>query len=436
MFLSHLLILLLLTGGVTSVPTPPGKKIGTLQVSNASAVGLTQKAVRLGRKVLGLAPNTRLYPVLLDETGQLIPAQLDDTDADGQWDELFWVMDIPAKTSRKLMVQLVDTLPVYPNQVRVRFGKRSSAYTPVRPLTEDTFYAHELPIRQGYQPYQTDGPTWENDKVGFRHYFDGRNAKDLFGKRSPALSPDSVGLTPTRAVVDNYHVLRDWGRDVLPVGNAEGLSLGLGGVGLQIGNELYRVGVMATDSVHTVESSRLRVLASGPVRAALELDHRNWKPRPDRDYRLVEQPTIWPGMYAYQNTVQVHNLQGDETLLIGLPRVATPKSVEQLQTDDWVALFTHDKQSYNREHWLGLAIVVPRSLFEGVGEAPAKGPVALSYYARLNARAGKPLTYYALGSWELSDPGFRDPAYFREYLRQFMQQIAQPVAVKMIPNSP
>lgn len=435
MYLSLLLFALLLTGGVVSEPTPPGKKLGTLHVSNASGVALTQKPVRVGRKALGMSPNVRLYPVLIDEAGKTMPAQLEDTDADGQWDELFWVMDVPAKASRSLVVHTVDTLPVYPNRVRVRFGKRSSAYTPVRPLTEDTFYAHELPIRQGYQPYQTDGPTWENDKVGFRHYFDGRNAKDLFGKRTPALSPDSVGLNPTGAVIDNYHVLRDWGRDVLPVGNAEGLSLGLGGVGLQIGNELYRVGVMATDSVHTIESSRLRVLASGPVRAALELDHRHCKPRPDRDYRLVEQPTIWPGMYAYQNTVQLHNLQGDETLLIGLPRVATQKPVEVLKADGWVALFTHDKQSYNREYWLGLAIVVPEALFEGVGEAPTKGPVALSYYAKMNGQTGKPLTYYALGGWELSDPGFRDPAYFRDYLRQFIQQLSQPVAVKMIPNT-
>lgn len=434
-------ITLLLLGGVAFGYGPPGKKTGTILVKNPTALALTDKPVRLARKVLGIVPASKLFPVLLDEKQKPVPFQLDDTDGDGQWDELFWLMDLPAKVSRTLTVQEVDTLTVttdrtFPTRARVRFGKRNSQYEPVQPLTSDTFYAHELPVRRGYQPYQTDGPTWENDKVGFRHYFDGRNAKDLFGKRTAAMSPDSVGLTPTGAVVDNYHVLRDWGRDVLPVGDAHGLSLGIGGVGLLIGDQLCRIGVLATDSVHTVESTRLQTLASGPLKAALQIDYHHWKPRPDRDYRLTEKPAIWPGMYAYQNTVSVSGLKGDETLIIGLPHVATSKPVEEIRQDGWVALFTHDQQSYNREYWLGLAILVPEAQYRGCADSPTKGSVALSYYAKLSLSAHQPLTYYAVGGWELADAGFRDPAYFRQYLRQFIRQQSTSILVTFSPNSP
>ncbi len=429
-FLS-LLVTQLLLGGVTFGNTPPGKKSGKIRVAHSASFALTDKPVRLARKGLKISR----FPLLLSENGQVVPFQLDDTDGDGQWDELVWVMDLPAKASRTLTLQDVDTLTTFPTRARVRFGKRTSQYTAVQPLTEDTFYAHELPIRQGYQPYQTDGPTWENDKAGFRHYFDGRNAKDLFGKRTPTPSPDWVGLTATGAVVDNYHVLESWGRDVLPAGNTEGLSLGLGGVGLLIGDQPYRIGVMATDSTHTVESSRLRVLGSGPLKAALAIDYNHWRPRPDRDYQLRERPVIWPGHYAYQNTVSMPDVNGDETLIIGLPRVATTKPVEVLKQDGWVALYTHDQQSYNREYWLGLAILVPEAQYRGWAESPTKGPVALTYYAKMSLSANVPLTYYAVGGWELSDPGFLDVAYFKRYLQTFIRQLTTPVTVTFSPDS-
>lgn len=429
-----LLVTLLLSGGVALGNTPPGKKVGTIRVTNATSVALTDKPVTLTRTKLGAAGDTGLFPLVMDENRRPVPVQLDDTDGDGRWDNLLMVADLPAKSSRTFKLNWIDTLTIFPTRARVRFGKRNSQYKAVQPLTSDTFYAHELPIRQGYQPYQTDGPTWENDKVGFRHYFDGRNAKDMFGKRTPAMSPNWVGLTATGAVVDNYHVLESWGRDVLPAGNTEGLSLGLGGLGLLLGDQPYRIGVLATDSTHTVESSRLQVLASGPLKAALSIDYHHWKPRPDRDYRLSERPVIWPGHYAYQNTVSIPKLQGDETLLVGLSHVATPKPVEVFKQDGWVALYTHDQQSYNREYWLGLAIIVPEAQYKGWSDSPAKGPVALTYYAKLGISANQPLTYYAVGGWELSDPGFRDAAYFKSYLQSFIQQLTTPVTITFSPD--
>lgn len=89
--------------------------------------------------------------------------------------------DVPAKTTRRVRLTWVNEPPVYAMKTSIRFGKRSAKNAPVEPKTSDTFYASQLLKLIGYQSYQTDGPTWENDKVAFRHYFDGRNAKDLFG---------------------------------------------------------------------------------------------------------------------------------------------------------------------------------------------------------------------------------------------------------------
>jgi hypothetical protein len=65
---------------------------------------------------------------------------------------------------------------------------------------------------------------WENDKIGFRNYFDCRNVKDLFGKRMPEMIIDKIH-TPE---LGDYHKLADWGMDVLHCGS----SLGSGGIAL------------------------------------------------------------------------------------------------------------------------------------------------------------------------------------------------------------
>jgi hypothetical protein len=192
---------------------------------------------------------------------------------------------------------------------------------------------------------------------------------------------------------------------------------------------------MATDSTHTVERTSTRVMASGPLKAALSIDYQHWKPRPDRDYQLRERPTIWPGYYAYQNTVSLPALQGDETLLIGLSHVATTKPPTVFKQDGWVALYTVDQQSYNREYWLGLAILVPDAQYLGWADSPAKGPVALTYYAKLRLSANQPLTYYAMGGWELADPGFRDEAYVETYLKSLIKQLTTPVTITFSPDS-
>ena len=67
------------------------------------------------------------------------------------------------------------------------------AVAAVAPATEEVLPANEVYKALGYQRYQTDGPSWENDKVGFRHYLDGRNSKDVFGKKTPPPSPFDRG---------------------------------------------------------------------------------------------------------------------------------------------------------------------------------------------------------------------------------------------------
>ncbi|MEI6948946.1 DUF4861 domain-containing protein [Paraflavisolibacter sp. H34] len=415
----------LLLGSLHAQPT--SRKAGRqILLTNNSAIALHQKPVSLKRAQLGALPAGKLYPLVLTVKGDTLASQLDDRNGDGRWDELFFVASLPAKSSLACSLKWTARPPQYVAQTSVRFGMRRSDTQRLKPATRETVFPRDMPKTMGFQRYQTDGPSWENDKVGFRHYLDGRNSKDVFGKRISAISPENVGINAAGAVEDNYHVMEPWGRDILAVGN----SIGIGGVALGKGDSLYRLGVIMNDTLNNVERTDFRIVTEGPVRSMLQFDYHNWKPA-GRPYQVKETVSIWPGMYAYQNTVSVSGTTGAEELLIGLVNI---NAVHQPQVvplnKDWVALVSHEKHSYNKEWWLGLALILPADLYKGYKDAPKQGQLSHTFLARLKI-TGRPVTYYAIAGWELSDEGFKDPAYFKKYVEDLGRQIAAPLKVSV-----
>lgn len=397
-----------------------------ITLTNPEELALVDKAIRITRSELPDVPDKDVFP-LLTTGSDTIPAQLDDLNGDGRWDELFFVANIPSLGTLTLELSWTESELTFPPRTSVRFGKRAGPDAPVRPLTADTLLPSELPARLGYQPYQTDGPSWENDKVGFRHYFDGRNSKDLFGKTVTTISPEDVGIGADGGVEDNFHVMADWGRDVLAVGN----SVGIGGINLMVGDSLSRIGTAAGDSITNVERSTFHIVKEGPVRSLIDFNYFNWTPL-DRNYQVHERVSIWPGMYAYQNTVSVAGLQGDESLLVGLVNSNTRNSLKEITVvDKFVVLLTHDQQTYDREWWLGLALILPKDAYIESGEAPKSGIFSNTFYGKLKVEEQVPVTYYAVGGWELSDEGFRDPIYFEDYVISLARQLATDVEIRI-----
>lgn len=395
-------------------------------LTNESGTDLQDKAVVIARDSLKTVSDN-YFPVIMnkDSDSPLILSQLDDLNGDKRWDQLFFVVNIPAGDT--LNLELTWVRKQFPSTVRtnVRFGKRTSKDTPVQPKTSDTLLANQVHRALGYQPYQTDGPLWENDKVGFRHYFDGRNANDLFGKKVPYMTPDTAGINAQGAVEDNYHVMADWGRDILSVGN----SVGIGGFGMMIGDSIVRLGITGEDTLNNIDESVFTILTEGPVHTVMHYQYNNWHTG-DRVYQADEKTSIWPGMYAYKNTVSLSGLQGDEMLLVGLVNSNTDHPLTELEIDDkFIVLYTHDRQTYDKVWYLGLALILPKDAYSGYGEAPQEGPFSKTFYGKLKIEENTPVSYYAAGCWELADEGFRDSTYFRNYVENLAQQLAAEVSV-------
>lgn len=399
-----------------------------IQLDYFGSQDFDEKAVVIQRSQFPESIDDDLYPIILTEQNDTLPAQFDDRDGDGKWDELFFLTDLKSGKGQKLKMMVVETKPKFEKRVNVRFGVRASENDIVKPALSHTFYPNQLPGVMGYQPYQTDGPSWENDCVGFRHYLDGRNSKDVFGKKVKYMSPDNVGINENGVTEDNYHVMEEWGRDILAVGN----SVGIGGFGLKIGDDLARLGVTEADSLNNVSETAYTVLVNGPVRGLMKFEYLDWNPEgTGRTYQVEEYTTIWPGMHGYQNTVSVSGIQGDEELVIGLVNSRTDKSLMTMEVGEFQVIYTHDLQTYEKEWYLGLALIVPKSSYLGFIEAPKEGSLSNTYLAKMKIVDGKQLSYYAVAAWELADSNFREEAYFRNYLKSLAENLGVEVIVSV-----
>jgi hypothetical protein len=399
------------------------KAISTILLSNNSNIELLDKAIAIKRSAIDKT-YVQNFPLLICKT-DTIPSQVNDLDGDGKWDELFVVTHFAANENKIIQLKWVTEAPKFPIRTSVRFGKREAENIPLQPAMEETVNAHQVYKKLGFQKYQTDGPSWENDKVGFRHYLDGRNAKDVFGKKIPAITPENVGISSTGAVEDNYHVMHDWGRDVFPVGS----SAGLGGYALLVDNEITRLGILGTDTLNNIEKTTFKIVAEGSENSVLNYTYSNWKAS-GNNYQVNETTSIWRGMYAFKNTVSIDGITGKETFLIALSNINNQKGLKVIEVGDWVCLIQHDNLGYNREWIMGTAIIVPKKGYNGYIEAPKKGQLTDSYLAKIKIKNNKPISYYGVAAWELSaDKNFKDANYFTDYVTNLAKQLAAEITV-------
>ena len=397
--------------------------ISTITLSNNANIELLDKAISIKRSAIDKS-YTKTFPLLICKT-DTIPSQVNDLDGDGKWDELFVVANFASKEKKIVQLKWVNEAPKFPIRTSVRFGKREAENIPLQPATEESVNAHQVYKKLGFQKYQTDGPSWENDKVGFRHYLDGRNAKDVFGKKTPSITPEDVGISSTGAVEDNYHVMHDWGRDVFPVGT----SVGLGGYALQINDEITRLGIIGTDTLNNIEKTTFKIVAEGPVNSVLRYNFQNWKAS-GKNYQVNETTSIWPGMYAFKNSVKIKGITGKETFLIALSNINNQKGLKVIEVGKWVCLIQHDNLTYKREWILGTAIIVPKKDYLGYIEAPKTGQLTDSYFAKMKIVENTSIRYYAVAGWELSaDKNFKDAQYFTDYVTNLAKQLAIEITV-------
>lgn len=397
------------------------QSVKTFSVINPSSLSRENELIVLKRRDLERKLGTISKYVEIKNSNTIQPLQFDDLDGDGKWDEAVYLYSFKPKEKVSFTVLLKNTLSknlIQKAHVRLRRKNPDDSWGPDISKEEMPFQNPATDFSKQPLPlYLTEGPAWENDKLGFRLYLDVRNGKDIWGKRVSGMVLDSVGTK----VEPTYHDLHDWGMDILHVGN----SLGAGALALLIPqangkDSLLRIG--GTAVVKTV----YKKIADGPVRAIFQIDYQ--LKVNGQTITLSEQTSIWGGQYFYESKVFVSGAPLNTKLVAGMANFYD-NVFRSFSNGNCGVLLSHGKQSENKDY-LGMAIVVPNKKVSFFASSPNENSdITNSYLAILNIREGQPCVFRYYAAWEKSKAEFASINFFSDMLRKECEKIDHPVQV-------
>ena len=400
-----------------------------LVVTNPLAIDRADETLVISRADMeakfGATPDG-LVPVL-KLNGVAIPSQADDMDKNGQWDELAFCLNFKASETVTLEVENVpaEQYPQFEKRTNLRLGiaQPDHSYLEVdqyfAPSCTDSFKI----IAQG------ESVSWENDKMGFRNYFDCRNVKDLFGKLKPGFIIDKIH-TPE---IPDYHTLSDWGMDVLHCGS----STGSGGLALIENDSLYRLG--------STDIFEYQKVVEGPVRSVFDLKYSGWHVA-GQNLTAVERIAIYPGKYWFQSDVTVSGFTGQKQIVTGI--VTSQLKNEPVDFDAnsaYRSIATLDKQSLNNDE-LGMAVLMKKDEVTKVARASdidffslgyktveeKKFSIVISqmYYAAQGIQADKPARHYFFAVWGLENEKWKSMDNFKAYIASEAEMLSNPIRIE------
>ncbi len=418
------IVLIILTAGLVC----SCQKEASLSFQNPQNLNRPDEVVVLSRQELQLnTGNTSWeFPFFRYADGTLIPFQLDDMNGDGKWDEVALLLNFAPEETLEVNVDWVNDinfLPVFEKRTNLRLGilQTGGVYQEVdiyrAPSCADGF---EI-IAQG------ESVNWENDKIGFRNYFDCRNVKDLFGKRMPMMIADKIHTSE----LGDYHTLADWGMDVLHCGS----SLGSGGIALLKNDSLFRLG--------STKVYEYRKLAEGPVRSVFELRYDGW----DVDGEMlaaVERISVYPGKYWFESDVTVQGAPDGSQIVTGIVTSHLKREPFDFAAGNFQVIGTHDIQSLNNDE-LGMAVIVPKNEagktgrttdidffklgFETVPEKGFSNIISETCYIGQNCESGKPAKHYFFSVWGLDKDQWKTEEGFINYIAEEAEKLSNPVMI-------
>lgn len=404
-----------------------------VEVSNPIETDRPDEAVILTRAQLKPADD-KLIPAVVDETGVYVASQVDDLNGDGKWDELAFVTDLAASQTKNLKIVWLDPAeyPEFTIRTNVRYARKLTRDTPITELKTDVIYKDlQQTIKdQGFYPFQMDGMAWENDKVGFRHYFDGRNCRDYYGKRVTDMVLDTVGIKPNGFPGDTYHVWAEWGRDIMSVGP----SFGLGGLGAWVDGERFgRLGRLASEKTDNIDSTKYTLLTEGPVRSVFAQDFYGWEIEDYKMDSMRQVVSIWAGKHNYENKVILYKpLPENIKLVTGIARPFNDMPLEEIDFNKYIAMATHDYQSYNKEFIFGMGVILPKANVTRLFDTPDRGRgLTITWCAELEVSPSNETVFYPYGAWEHQDTLFRSRDYFMDFIRKEGGRLDNPVGVTL-----
>lgn len=393
-----------------------------IRIDNPSALKRPDEPITISRDLIQKwfinIPSDHYVKVMNNEN-KIIPSQCDDINLDGIWDELAFVCTLSEYETSDFILDLIhrDSIPVFKSRTHARLAVSRERNNIFQHLSYEARPADHLPQSRPML-YQYEGPGWENEKIAFRSYFDSRNGKDIFGKTEDVLVLDTIGLPGS-----DYHVLQNWGMDILKVGN----SLGAGALGMHIDGKFIRLG--------KTDTAIYKLVADGPVRSIIQLEYFGWI-IDGQSYNVKEQIIIWAGKYWYQSNVTLEGLSGKEELVTGIVNLKNINKKKLLLKPNPVykSLITYSRQSENND-MLGMALLFKVSDFQNSGELTEPSDTnsfGNSFYIRLKAHSSFATTFYFFSCWEKASENFKSQSGIINEIETEADKLYTPVKIMRI----
>jgi hypothetical protein len=250
------------------------------------------------------APGVTVTDASAIAAGTQLPVQFDDLDNDGIADELATVVDVPASGKADIEIKLNEApssqvAPLVNAYIKMRDEKKKY------PRIVSIAFPGDADTRTMYNSIYGHGAVIEGLYNAIRIYMDNRQSIDVYSKVTPQLELDITGFYTTPE-----QVKQGYGRDILWAGK----SVAAGSFrGYQAGNPV---------TIDTVEVRGQRVVASGPVRAIIEVTDDGWQYN-GRRHNMVQRYTLWGGHRDYQVDVDITGDTAADIYATGIQKLET-----------------------------------------------------------------------------------------------------------------
>lgn len=400
---SAILVLGLLSGYFSAAHAQEIKKEVTIEINNSRAKDKTDVPVAI--KLSEINPGFTVNSLVVWDGNKEIPSQLDDLDSDQKTDELAFVIDMPAKSTKTLRLIFSSEKKEnhYPARVYADMllsGKKK--HQPIRSLT--------VPGTSDiYNLLHHHGPAFESELAAYRIYFDKKQTVDIYGKFHKGLELEACGFYP-----NDEQLAKGFGDDVLRVSG----SCGLGTLKGWDGKKALHI--------EPVDQRTEKILAYGPIRTVVDVEVNKWQYQ-GKELNMTNRYILYAGHRDAEVQVSFSEPLESETFSTGVQNIrgsdsfSDHKGLIACWGTDWPV---NDTVKYAKET-VGLATCIPQKYVQKESTDKA------NYLYVIGAKGQKTFHYNITFTSMKETFGYKTKEAWFAFVREWKEELEHPCTVKI-----
>ena len=336
-----------------------------------------------------------------------IPSQLDDLNGDEQFDELAFVIDMPASTEKTITITFSSEKSdkKYPSRVYATLklrDRKGNKHVPIQSLT--------VPGSSNvYNMVYPHGPAFESELVAYRVYFNEKQTLDPYGKFHKGLEIEESVFYP-----NDEQLAKGFGDDVLRVFDSCGPGTLKGWDGEK------------ATHIKPVGSRTESILAYGPVRTVVEIIDKDWEYQ-GTTLTMTTRYILYAGHRDVETQVSFNRPLREETFCTGVQNVKGSQSYSDHEglVGCWGTHWpVNDTVKYAKET-VGLGAYLPQKYI--VSEINDK----VNYLYQVHAPKQTVMTYYITFTSMKETFGYKTPEAWFEHLQTWKTALDRPCTIKI-----